>query len=29
MGFKSTVRVLLLSAAWGISFLMMRIAVPD
>jgi drug/metabolite transporter (DMT)-like permease len=29
MAFKSLVQILLLSAAWGISFLMMRIAVPD
>jgi len=29
MGSKSMVRILLLSAAWGISFLMMRVAVPD
>jgi drug/metabolite transporter (DMT)-like permease len=29
MAFKSLLQILLLSAAWGISFLMMRIAVPD
>jgi drug/metabolite transporter (DMT)-like permease len=29
MSFKSTLQILLLSAAWGISFLMMRVAVPD
>ena len=29
MSFKSLIQIFLLSAAWGISFLMMRIAVPD
>ena len=29
MAIKSLLQILLLSAAWGISFLMMRIAVPD
>jgi drug/metabolite transporter (DMT)-like permease len=29
MSLKSILQILLLSAAWGISFLMMRIAVPD